>query len=159
MTTLSDLTNPKSSQYPALLNALFDIPSHTYPTSFDNRSDDYTYDNEHDDELQVWLTVVNARLVDLLQRHGAVETHLPLLIPETTLLAAFPDLRPARLLDQGGKIVQLPSSDLLGMARQATRRQIERIKRYHVGQKYTDHPAGGQPGVTRELRRVDDTGH
>jgi hypothetical protein len=148
----SELTNPKSSQYPALLDALFDQPSHAYSASFDNRLDDYTYDNDHDDQLQVWLTAVISRLTDLLQRHGAVETYLPLLMPETTLLTAFPDLSPVRLLDHGGKIVQLPASDLLGMARQAARKQIERIKRYHVGRKYTDHPVGGQPRVSGELR-------
>lgn len=154
LTSKSEVTNPKSSQYPALVDALFDIPPHAFSTSFDNRLDDYTYDNDHDDELQVWLTVVISRLTDLLQRHGAVETYLPLLIPETTLLTAFPDLSPVRMLDQGGKIVQLPSSALLAMARQATRKQIERIKRYHVGRDYADHPAGGQPRVLGELRWI-----
>ena len=117
----------------------------------DNRLDNYTYDNDVDEELQVWLSVVIQRLVDLFQRHGAVETYLPLLIPETTLLSAFPDLSPVRMLDQNGKIVQLPSSELLAMARTATRRRIERIKRYHVGYRYADHPAGGQPRATGDL--------
>jgi len=122
-------------------------------TSLENRIDDFTFDNDDADlyDLQVWLTVVVQRLVDLLQRHGAVETYLPLLIPETLLLEAFPDLSPVRLLDINGKVVQLPSSDLLAMARSATRRQIERIKRYHVGYKYSDHAAGGQPNTTGEL--------
>ena len=95
---------------------------------------------------------MNSRLTDLLQRHGAVETYLPLLVPETSLLTAFPDLTPVRLLDHAGKIIQLPSSDLLGMARQATRRQIERIKRYHIGRRYSPHPAGGQPREFGVLR-------
>ena len=155
----TELTNPKSSQYSALLDALFDANSITYSTSLDNRLDDYTYDNDQDDELQVWLTVVIQRMIDLFQRHGAVETYLPLFIPETALLSAFPDLTPVRLLDQGGKLIQLPSSDILAMARSATRRRIERIKRYHVGHRYADHPAGGQPRVSGELRWVVKTDH
>lgn len=148
---VAELTNPKSSQYPVLLEALFGVPSIANSTLSDNRLDDYTYDNDHDDELQVWLNVVIQRLGDLFQRHGAVEAYLPLFIPETTLLTAFPDLTPVRLLDQNGKVVQLPSSYLLAMARSATRRQIERIKRFHVGRRYADHPAGGQPAVSGEL--------
>ena len=135
-----------------MLEALFDSQAH-FHGSFENRTDDFTYDNEHshDDQLQIWLTVVLQRLVDLLQRHGAVETYIPLFIPETLLLQAFPDLSPVRLLDQNGKIVQLPSSDLLCMARSATRREIERIKRYHIGHRYSDHAAGGQPNSVGEL--------
>lgn len=138
-----------------MLDALFtSSPLHTFSTSADNRLEDYTFDNnnEYDHELQIWLTIVIQRLVDLFQRHGAVDDYIPLLIPETTLLTAFPDLSPVRMLDRSGKIVQLPSSDLLGLARSATRRQIERIKRYHVGRSYVDHPAGGQPRVMGEMR-------
>lgn len=151
------LTNPNGDQYPALVDSLFNRASRSYTATADNRHDDYTFDNEHDDELQIWLTVVVQRLVQLFQRHGAVETSLPLLIPETALLSAFPvppTGKPARLLDQSGKITRLPFSDLLVMARSATRRQIERIKRYHVGHRYSEHPAGGQPVVTGELRYV-----
>ncbi|ORX40873.1 kinase-like domain-containing protein [Kockovaella imperatae] len=148
---IAELTNPRSTEYSSLLRALFDPHNHAYSVSVDNRLDDYTFDNDVDDELQVWLTVVIQRLVELFERHGAVETYLPLLMPETTLLSAFPDLSPVRMLDQGGKLVQLPSSELLSMARTATRRRIERIKRYHVGHKYTDHPAGGQPRATGDL--------
>ena len=107
-----------------------------------------------DDELQVWLSVVVQRLVELFQRHGAVETYLPLLVPETTLLSAFPDLTPVRMLDQNGKIVQLPSSGLMGMARTAARRNLERIKRYHIGYRFANHPAGGQPRASGDLTYV-----
>ena len=134
-----------------MIDALFNARSHTY-ASIDNRLDDYTYDNDLEDEFQVWFTVVISRLTDLLQRHGAVETYLPLFIPETNLLTAFPDLSPVRVLDRGGKIINLPIFDLLAMARQVTRRQIERIKRYHVGRSYVNHPAGGHPRVAQELR-------
>ncbi|WWC65005.1 uncharacterized protein I303_107619 [Kwoniella dejecticola CBS 10117] len=145
-----ELTDPKSSQYQPLLNALFDKTSH-FIGDIDHRLVDYTYDNDSDDQLQVWLTVVIQRLVDLLQRHGAVESYLPLLIPETTLLNTFPGLDPVRLIERSGQIVQLPSSDLLAMARSATRRQIERIKRYHVGRRYSNDQVGGQPLVSGEL--------
>lgn len=117
----------------------------------DNRIDDYTYDNDHDDAHYVWLTVVVRRVVDVFQRHGAVDDYLPLLIPETTLLNAFPERAPVRLLDANGKFVQLPASNLLAMARSASRRQIERIKRYVVGRQYSELPAGGQPGTHWEL--------
>jgi translation initiation factor 2-alpha kinase 4 len=134
------------------LKTLFDPQTHIY-TSIENRTNDYTYDNptDHLVELEPWMTVVTARLTDLLQRHGAVETKLPLFIPETLLLQAFPDLAPVRLLDKSGKIIQLPSSDLLSMARSATRRQIERIKRYHIGRRYRDHVSGGQPNAEEEV--------
>ncbi|WVR08793.1 hypothetical protein IAU60_005851 [Kwoniella sp. DSM 27419] len=145
-----ELTDPKSSHYRPLLNALFEKTSYTL-ADVDNRIADYTYDNDVDDQLQVWLTVVISRLVDLFQRHGAVESYLPLLMPETTLLSAFPDLNPVRVLDTTGNVVQLPSSDLVSMARSATRRQIERIKRYHVGTRYIPHDVGGQPLVSGEL--------
>ena len=148
---LSEVTNPRSSRHPSLLSALFDPHHYSYSKSIDNRLDDYTYDNQIDDELQVWLSVVVQRLIELFQRHGAVETYLPLLVPETTLLSAFPDLTPIRVLDQTGKIVQLPSSGLMAMARTAARRSIERIKRYHIGYRYADHPAGGQPRASGDL--------
>ncbi|WRT70924.1 uncharacterized protein IL334_007923 [Kwoniella shivajii] len=145
-----ELTDPKSSQYQPLLNALFDKTSHSI-ANIDHRLVDYTYDNYSDDQLQVWLSVVIQRLVDLFQRHGAVESYLPLLMPETTLLNAFPGLDPVRLLERSGQVVQLPSSDLLAMARSATRRQIERIKRYHVGRRYSNDQVGGQPLVSGKL--------
>ncbi|WWC92548.1 uncharacterized protein L201_007507 [Kwoniella dendrophila CBS 6074] len=145
-----ELTDPKSSQYQPLLNALFNKSSHSI-ADIDHRLVDYTYDNDSDNQLQVWLTVVIQRLVDLLQRHGAVESYLPLLMPETTLLDHFPGRDPVRLLEKSGQLVQLPSSDLLAMARSATRRQIERIKRYHVGRRYSNDQVGGQPLVSGEL--------
>nr|XP_019050908.1 PEK/GCN2 protein kinase [Kwoniella bestiolae CBS 10118]OCF29838.1 PEK/GCN2 protein kinase [Kwoniella bestiolae CBS 10118] len=145
-----ELTDPKSSQYQPLLNALFDKSTHSI-ADIDHRLVDYTYDNDSDDQLQVWLTVVVQRLVELLQRHGAVESYLPLLMPETTLLNTFPGLDPVRLLERSGQVVQLPSSDLLAMARSATRRQIERIKRYHVGRRYMNDQVGGQPLDSGEL--------
>ncbi|ODN77808.1 hypothetical protein L202_04931 [Cryptococcus amylolentus CBS 6039] len=145
-----ELTDPKSTHFTSLLDTLFDPPSHNI-TEVNHRLVDYTFDNDPDDHLQVWLTVVIQRLVDLFQRHGAVETYLPLLIPETNLLDAFEDLEPVRLIEKSGQVVQLPSSDVLAMGRSATRRQIERIKRYHVGHKYTSHHLGGQPVVAGEL--------
>ncbi|OCF45594.1 PEK/GCN2 protein kinase [Kwoniella heveanensis CBS 569] len=147
-----ELTNPDSSHHQSLLNALFDKSSHAFSNT-DNRVADYTYDNDVDDQLQIWLTVIVQRLVELFQRHGAVESYLPLLIPETPLVSCFPkpEIYPVRLLDTNGNLLQLPSSDLLAMARSATRRQIERIKRYHVGTRYTPHPVGSQPLVSGEL--------
>lgn len=151
LTKHAELTDPKSSHYNTLLDTLFDRTSHNI-VDVNHRLVDYTYDNDSDDQLQVWLTVVIQRLVDLFQRHGAVETYLPLLIPETTLLDAFPNLDPVRLIEKSGQVVQLPRSSVLAMGRSATRRQIERIKRYHVGRKYTEHQLGGQPVVSGELR-------
>lgn len=149
---IPELTNPRSSHYPQLLNALFDPQSRVY-TRIENQTNDYTFDNptDHDEALQPWITVVIRRLVELLQRHGAVETTLPLFMPETLLLEAFPDLAPVRLMDKSGNVIQLPAEGLLGMARSATRRQIERIKRYHVASTYMDHVSGGQPVCVKEV--------
>ncbi|RXK39365.1 PEK/GCN2 protein kinase [Tremella mesenterica] len=149
---INELTNPTSQHHQTLLDALFDPDAHAYTTSYDDRPDDYTFDREQDDSLQVWLSVVIQRLEDLFKRHGAVETDLPLLMPETSLLKAFPNLKPVRLLDVKGKVVLLPFSDLLAMARSATRRQIERIKRYHIGKKYQNYPTlEGQPIVSGDV--------
>ncbi|WVF67821.1 hypothetical protein IAT40_002582 [Kwoniella sp. CBS 6097] len=147
-----ELTNPDSTHHQSLLNALFDRSSHIFSNA-DDRVADYTYDNDVDDQLQIWLTVIVQRLVELFQRHGAVESYLPLLVPETALITCFPgpEIDPVRLLDTNGNLLQLPSSDLLAMARSATRRQIERIKRYHVGTRYMPHPVGSQPLVSGEL--------
>lgn len=150
---VTEITNPRSEKYPALIDALFETDAkskfHT-----DNRTDDYTYDNEHDDTLFSWQVVVNGRIKKLFRRHGAVEGFLPLMMPETTLLKPFPERAPVRLLDSGGRFVQLPSSNLVGMARSASRQRIERIKRYVAAQRYSELPGGGQPGTHTELWSV-----
>ncbi|WVQ95416.1 hypothetical protein IAU59_002513 [Kwoniella sp. CBS 9459] len=149
-----ELTDPASSYHQSLLNALFDKSSQAFSREDDDRIPDYLYDdNEVDDQLQIWRTVILQRLIELFQRHGAVESYLPLLIPETSLITCFPqsDPGPVRLLDTRGAVIQLPSSDLLAMARSATRRQIERIKRYHVGTRYGPDAAGFQPNISGEL--------
>ena len=118
----------------------------------DSRLHDYTYDHEVFEDLQVWLTVITHRLVQLFQRHGAVEIHLPLLIPDTHSLSPFHStFKPARLLDPNGIMVRLPTHNLLAMARNATRRQLERHKRYHVGERYNEHQQEGQPKSFAEL--------
>nr|ODN99778.1 PEK/GCN2 protein kinase [Cryptococcus depauperatus CBS 7855] len=147
---IMELTDPKSSHYNSLIEALFERNTHIM-TDINHRLVDYTYDNDSDDQLQIWLTVITQRLIELFQRHGAVETRLPLLIPETTFLDVFPGLHPVRLIEQSGHVVQLPSNDILAMGRSAARRQIERIKRYHVGRRFTHHHLGGQPVVVGEL--------
>lgn len=146
---IGEVTNPRSEKYSQLVDSLFE--SHANSFRIDTRLDDYTYDTEDNDGLHVWITGTVRRIADLFQRHGAVHDALPLLIPETTLLSSFPDLNPARFLDPNGKFVQLPSSNLLAMARNASRRSIERIKRYHVGQRYRETAAGGQPSSSTEL--------
>lgn len=146
---ITEVTNPRSDKYPDLIDALFE--SHTNSFGMDTRIDDYTYDNDHDDGHIVWLGVVIDRIAQIFQRHGAVDDYLPLLVPETTLLNVFPDLKPVRLLDENGKFVQLPASNLLRMARSASRRQIERIKRYNIGRRYVELAGGGQPAVHSEF--------
>jgi translation initiation factor 2-alpha kinase 4 len=151
----AEITNPRSTHYPELLDSLFAVQPVASARQADDKLLDFTYDNDNDDELQVWLSVVVQRLVDLFQRHGAVDDFVPLLMRETNLLAVFPDLNPVRLMDRAGQIVQLPCSGMLALARSAARRQIERIKRYTTGRaRYSEHPAGGQPKVIGELRFV-----
>ena len=134
-----------------MVRSLFS-PNRFSSAGVDSRLHDYTYDHDEVDDLQVWLTVINQRLIQLFQRHGAVETHLPLLIPDTHSLSSFHStFAPARLLDPNGIMVRLPTHNLLAMARNATRRQIERIKRYHVGERYNAHKDEGQPKTYGEL--------
>ncbi|BEI98202.1 hypothetical protein CcaverHIS631_0305010 [Cutaneotrichosporon cavernicola] len=152
---IAEITNPRSEKYPALIDALFETDAKS-KYHMDNRTEDYTYDNEHDDTLFSWQTVVNGRIKKLFRRHGAMEVYLPLLLPETTLLKPYPERSPVRLLDSGGRFVRLPSSNLVGMARSTSRQRIERIKRYAATQRYTELPAGGQPGTHTELCAVVD---
>jgi translation initiation factor 2-alpha kinase 4 len=133
-----------------LIDALFETDAKS-KFHMDNRTEDYTYDNEHDDTLFSWQTVVNGRIKKLFRRHGAMEVYLPLLLPETTLLNPYPEKSPVRLLDVGGRFVRLPSSNLVGMARSTSRQRIERIKRYVAAQRYSELAAGGQPGTHMEL--------
>jgi translation initiation factor 2-alpha kinase 4 len=147
---IAEITNPRSEKYPALIDALFETDAKS-KFHMDNRTEDYTYDNEHDDTLFSWQTVVNGRIKKLFRRHGAMEVYLPLLLPETTLLNPYPEKSPVRLLDVGGRFVRLPSSNLVGMARSTSRQRIERIKRYVAAQRYSELAAGGQPGTHMEL--------
>jgi translation initiation factor 2-alpha kinase 4 len=146
---ITEITNPRSEKYPDLVDALF--ASHANAFGLDTRIDDFTYDNSHDDGHHVWQSVVMSRIAEIFQRHGAVDDYLPLLVPETTLLNVFPDLKPVRLMDHNGKFVQLPASNLLRMARSASRRQIERIKRYNISLRYAELASGGQPQACSEL--------
>jgi hypothetical protein len=123
----------------------------------EERADNWLYDHEptpNEEATEVWSAVIVKRLKDLFHRHGAQETYLPPLIPETKLLDSFPNIKPVRLLDHSGRLVQLVGCDLVAMARSAPRRRVGRRKRFHLGMEYVDIMAGRQPAKSVDLRQV-----
>lgn len=145
----------KSDRFQQLLKALFQ-PAQSGPVDLvDERARNWTYDHKptaNEESTEVWSVVIVKRLKDLFHRHGAQETYLPPLIPETKLLDSFPSIQPIRMLDHNGRLVQLIGCDLVAMARSAPRRGVGRRKRFHLGMEYTDHEAGGQPAKSVDLR-------
>lgn len=152
----ADLTaDRKSDRFKQLLRAMFQPPQVGPIDLVEERADNWLYDHEpgpNEEATEVWSAVIVKRLKDLFHRHGAQETFLPPLIPETKLLDSFPNIKPVRLLDHSGRLVQLVGCDLIAMARSAPRRRVGRRKRFHLGMEYLDIMSGRQPSKSAELR-------
>jgi hypothetical protein len=155
--TLALTTDRKSDQYRRLVYALFRPPEKGPIKLVDERLANWVYDldpDDHEEATEVWSAVIIQRLKELFRRHGAQETYLPTLMPETRLLDLYPADRPVRLLDTDGKLVQLVECDLIAMARSVPRRHVGRRKRFHLGMQHSQFAPGRHPLRAAELRLV-----
>jgi hypothetical protein len=147
-------TDRKSEQFRRLIHALF-RPAETGPIDLiEERLANWLYDPDpqpFEEATEVWSTVIIQRLKELFHRHGAQETYLPTLIPETKLLSVYPAENPVRLLDADGNLVQLVKCDIIAMARSVPRRHVDRRKRFHLGMQHTEYARGKQPLRAAEL--------
>lgn len=136
------------------MRALFK-PAQSGPLDLvEERADNWLYDHEptpNEEATEVWSAVIVKRLKDLFHRHGAQETYLPPLIPETKLLDSFPSIEPVRMLHVNGRLAQLVGCDLVAMARSAPRRRVGRRKRFHLGMEHIDKFPGRQPARSLHL--------
>lgn len=83
-------------------------------------------------EHSVLNEVVQRTLTDIFHLHGAMDIEPLLLMPRVSLDEGE---RPV-LLDRHGDLVTLPDHGLLPFARLAAKRDVARIKRFHIGNVY-----------------------
>jgi eukaryotic translation initiation factor 2-alpha kinase 4 len=76
--------------------------------------------------------VVCDKLAEIFHIHGAVAVEPLLLLPLNT----EEDREKVALLDKHGDPLILPDNGILPLARLAARRDVTRIKRYHIGDVY-----------------------
>jgi hypothetical protein len=148
-------TDRNSKPYKQLLEAIFKPPQAGPINLVAERSTNWLYDDDSDIRqvaTEVWSAVIVQRLKDLCHRHGAQETYLPVLIPETKLLEPYAQEDCVRLLDRGGQLVQMVACDLIAMARSAPRRHVGRAKRFHLGMEHRPSAPGRQPSRAVKLR-------
>jgi len=82
------------------------------------------------------LRVVQDHLRDIFRMHGAIDSTLPLLLPKIQRDDYGPNT--VFLLDRQGELLTLPRNGLIPMARRAAQHNIRRIKRYHIGDVYSN---------------------
>lgn len=148
-------TDRNSKPYKQLLEAIFKPPQAGPINLVTERSTNWLYDDDLDTvqaSTEVWSAVIVQRLKDLCHRHGAQETYLPVLLPETKLLDPYAQEDCVRMLDRGGQLVQMVACDLIAMARSAPRRHVGRAKRFHLGMEYRPTAPGKQPSTAVKLR-------
>ena len=111
-TALQGISDTASPYYTKLLAALFSSKQ-----GEETVVKDYTYDMPSGPSLSssdlLLQKTVKEKLTELFRRHGAVETHRPLLIPNSRYYSNAA----ARLLDASGTLVQLPYDLTLPNAR------------------------------------------
>jgi translation initiation factor 2-alpha kinase 4 len=117
------------------MNALFTQPV--------DRVHDFLYDDEERPEHTALDTIVEDRLIECFQLHGAVSMDPLLFVPATE--ADVGDSKTAVFLDRQGELVALPKHAIIPFARIAARSGVERIKRFHIGDTYRSSPSGGHP--------------
>lgn len=81
------------------------------------------------------LPIIQDHLSNIFRLHGAVESSMPLLLPNIDREKYGPNA--VYLLDRQGELVSLPRNGLVPMARRAAQLNIRRIKRYHIGDVYS----------------------
>lgn len=138
------VADPRSAHFPTLMARLF-----TPAQGLSLNVADYTYDNAKAESNSPWARVVKERLARVFEKHGAIELQTPLLAP-VAALDAFQDLKPVKLIDHHGTLVNLPCNGLVAFARYASRKGTTRIKRYQLGARFSDMQGGGQPRAVGE---------
>lgn len=122
-----------------MLAALFNAPG--------NQIRDVLYDEEDRPEHVALDGVVENRLVECFQLHGAVSMDPLLLMPAKE--KDIEDAKTATFMDRQGELVTLPKHLIQSFARLAARAGIERIKRFHIGNIYRTSPSGGHPKILK----------
>ncbi|EJD34852.1 kinase-like protein [Auricularia subglabra TFB-10046 SS5] len=126
--TLRVMTRPDSTHYLQVVKALFHQQYNPIKAS--------TYNSEKERlDLMALSGVVVEHLKNIFTKHGAVEIEPPLLGPAMSSLEEYEtrDNPPATFLDRNGDLVTLPKNLLVPFARMAVRREMARIKRFHIG--------------------------
>lgn len=81
------------------------------------------------------LPIIQDHLSSIFRLHGAVDSPMPLLLPNIDSEKYGPNA--VFLLDRQGELVALPRNGFIPMARRAAQLNIRRIKRYHIGNVYS----------------------
>jgi eukaryotic translation initiation factor 2-alpha kinase 4 len=105
------------------------------------------YDEEDRPDHVALDGVVENRLIECFQLHGAVSMDPLLLMPAKQ--KDIDDSKTATFLDRQGELVALPKHLIQSFARLAARLGIERIKRFHIGNTYRPSPSGGHPNILK----------
>lgn len=105
------------------------------------------YDEEDRPEHVALDAVVENRLIECFQLHGAISMDPLLLMPAKQ--KDIDDPKTATFLDRQGELVVLPRHLIQSFARLAARLGIERIKRFHIGNTYRPSPSGGHPNILK----------
>ncbi|KAI0029609.1 kinase-like domain-containing protein [Vararia minispora EC-137] len=133
------MTQPDSSHYQTTMNALFEQRASGVRAML--------YDNDLDHAEYMSLNgVVRDTLASMFRLHGAIEMEPPLLMPLTD---GEDEANRAVFLDRHGEIVSLANNALLPFARMAARIQLQRIKRFNIGDIYRPNPVVGHPRASK----------
>ena len=136
---LLGLSDAKSPYHARLMSALFSQP--VQPANMS----DYTYDvtaasSITCDDLML-QSYVKETLVAVFRRHGAVEVHRSLLLPNSEYYSS----NAVRLLNASGSLVQLPFDLTLPNARSLAKQPSPGRKTYTFGDVFRESPTGGHP--------------
>ncbi|KAI0320013.1 hypothetical protein OF83DRAFT_1275377 [Amylostereum chailletii] len=136
---LKMMVKPDSPHHQAVLSALFGQHSKGVRGLL--------YDHEVDHAEHASLNgVVRDALAAIFRLHGAIEMEPPLLMP---LMDSEDETNRAIMLDRHGEVVSLPNNGLLPFARLAARTNLQRIKRFHIGDIFRPNPVAGHPRVSK----------
>jgi eukaryotic translation initiation factor 2-alpha kinase 4 len=101
---------------------------------------------EPDIQKGILFTNFHAKLIEIFQRHGAVEIFSPLLIPSGSTSSYLEKTKCVELLDSSGLVVQLPYDHTIPFARYVARmKNVSKLKRWTLDRIFRPNLVGGQP--------------
>jgi len=103
----------------------------------------YDSDVEHPEHASL-NGIVRDTLTTIFRLHGAIEMEPPLMMPVTD---NNDDSTHVLFVDRHGEVVGLPNNALIPFARVAARKNLKRIKRFHIGDIYRPNLVAGHPRV------------